>query len=391
MNTLFFFSVFLAAFSTAVLLKLSHPIHGRWTGDFQDSGVQKHHQGNPPRIGLLPLLAGCAMAAFEMAKSTDLAIAESASLLGLLLLCAAPAALCGLLEDVTKKVRARWRLLCPMLGVCLAAWLMNALIPTLGIPGLNLLVTYWPVALLVTLLMVVGFTHAMNLVDGLNGLASGLSVLMLAATAYAARHVGDMPLFYVCAVMAVAVLGFMALNFPRGLMFLGDGGAYFLGFSLAVIWILLLVRNPGEVSPWFVMAVAFHPTMETIFSILRRKLRTRRRNATAPDRLHLHTLAFRRRWRPLVNQFVWADGWVANAGASVSVLFFATVPVLGACLHPASSAWGLFMIVMGIVVYLAQFTGVVRFRGYALLRWVKAQRQRVAPRHVGAASAFDGQ
>jgi UDP-GlcNAc:undecaprenyl-phosphate/decaprenyl-phosphate GlcNAc-1-phosphate transferase len=216
--------------------------------------------------------------------------------------------------------------------------------------------------------------------------------MMLGATAYAAHHVGDQALFQVCGVLAVAVLGFLAINFPRGLMFLGDGGAYFLGFVLAQIWVLLLVRNPGEVSPWFVMAVAFHPTMETIYSILRRKfLRARRRNATAPDRLHLHTLVFRRRVRPLLKQWPWAEAWVANAGASLGVLFFAAVPILAACLRPDSHLWGIFILLVAIVIFLAQFRDMAQFRGFALLRWVKQSRRHSRAPVLGQASAFDGQ
>jgi UDP-GlcNAc:undecaprenyl-phosphate/decaprenyl-phosphate GlcNAc-1-phosphate transferase len=392
LDTLHLFSVFAASFAAAILIKLTHSIHGRWTGDFADSGVQKHHEGNPPRVGLLPLLAGSGVGVLGLQQSQLIDANDAGALLALLLLCAAPAAALGLLEDVTKKVRARWRLLAPMIGVCLGAAVMGALIPTLGIPGLNLLVQWWPVALLVTILMVVGFTHAMNIVDGLNGLASGLALMMLGATAYAAHHVGDQALFQVCGVLAVAVLGFLAINFPRGLMFLGDGGAYFLGFVLAQIWVLLLVRNPGEVSPWFVMAVAFHPTMETIYSILRRKfLRARRRNATAPDRLHLHTLVFRRRVRPLLKQWPWAEAWVANAGASLGVLFFAAVPILAACLRPDSHLWGIFILLVAIVIFLAQFRDMAQFRGFALLRWVKQSRRHSRAPVLGQASAFDGQ
>ena len=392
LDTLILFSVFAASFVAAIVIKLTHPIHGRWTGDFEDSGVQKHHQGNPPRIGLLPLLAGCGIGVYGLNTSPRIDANDAGALLILLLLCTAPAATFGLLEDVTKNVRARWRLLAPMAGVLLGVVLLGAVIPTLGIPGLNALVQWWPAALLITVLMVVGFTHAMNLVDGLNGLASGLALMMLGATAYAAHHVGDMPLFELCGVLAIAVLGFMAINFPRGLMFLGDGGAYFLGFILAQIWILLLVRNPGAVSPWFVMAVAFHPTMETIYSILRRKfLRARSRNATAPDRLHLHTLVFRRRVRPLVKQLPWAETWVANAGAAVMVLLLAGVPILAACARPESHWWNGFIFAVAIVLYLAQFRDMAQMRGFALLRWIKASRQRSQEAALGAASAFDGQ
>jgi UDP-N-acetylmuramyl pentapeptide phosphotransferase/UDP-N-acetylglucosamine-1-phosphate transferase len=67
-----------------------------------------------------------------------------------------------------------------------------------------------------------------------------------------------------------AVLGFFLWNFPAGLIFLGDGGAYFLGFYVAEVSILLLVRNP-EVSPLFPLLVCIYPVFETLFSIYRRR------------------------------------------------------------------------------------------------------------------------
>lgn len=145
----------------------------------------------------------------------------------------------------------------------------------------------------------------MNIVDGLNGLASGLAMTMLAVTAAAAFRVDDSAVMVIALSLLGSIGGFYAFNFPSGRLFLGDGGAYFLGFVLVELWILLVMRNPGEVSPSFIVALAAHPTIETIFSIVRRRiLRHRPRNATAPDRLHLPTLILRRRSRPLFSKQV---------------------------------------------------------------------------------------
>ena len=85
------------------------------------------------------------------------------------------------------------------------------------------------------------------------------------------------------------MLGFFVWNFPAGLIFLGDGGAYFLGFYLAELAILLLHRNP-EVSPMFPLLLCIYPVFETLFSIYRRKCaarpagrHARRRPPAQPD------------------------------------------------------------------------------------------------------------
>jgi UDP-N-acetylmuramyl pentapeptide phosphotransferase/UDP-N-acetylglucosamine-1-phosphate transferase len=82
------------------------------------------------------------------------------------------------------------------------------------------------------------------------------------------------------------------MNFPLGKIFLGDGGAYFLGFALGWMAVLLSSRNP-QVSPWACFLVCGYPIIETLFSILRRV--KRQAHFGHPDRLHLHSLV-RARW-----------------------------------------------------------------------------------------------
>ncbi|MDE2299010.1 MAG: glycosyl transferase, partial [Burkholderiales bacterium] len=103
-------------------------------------------------------------------------------------------------------------------------------------------------------------------------------------------------IFTAALITAGAVLGFFVWNFPAGLIFLGDGGAYLLGFVLAELCVLLIERNP-TVSPIFTLLLCAYPIFETIFTIYRRKVV--RGVATAePDGIHLHTLIHRRliRW-----------------------------------------------------------------------------------------------
>lgn len=102
-------SVGLVSLAVAALVVLRAPLHALWSADQAGQGIQKHHHGAPPRI---PILAGCVLAALLLGSAgrqdgTDGLFAQ-------LLLCGLPAALMGLLEDVTKRVRARWRLLAPM-------------------------------------------------------------------------------------------------------------------------------------------------------------------------------------------------------------------------------------------------------------------------------------
>ena len=99
---------------------------------------------------------------------------------------------------------------------------------------------------------------------------------------------------------AALVLGFFLVNFPLGKIFLGDGGAYFCGFLLAALGVLLPARNP-EVSAWTAILICAYPVIETLAS-MRRKARRDGHSVGQPDRVHFHMLAHRRYARRLVRR-----------------------------------------------------------------------------------------
>jgi len=98
-----------------------------------------------------------------------------------------------------------------------------------------------------------GCTHALNIIDGMNGLAGMIATLMALSLALVALQVQDIPIFLIAASLASATLGFLVWNFSFfGRVFSGDGGAYFLGFMLAELAVQLVVRNPvcRRFTPW---------------------------------------------------------------------------------------------------------------------------------------------
>ena len=163
--------------------------------------------------------------------------------LWLWVLAAIPAFASGLAEDITKRVSARRRLFFTAVSTLLGIWLLNATITRTGIPLLDELVAWAPLAVLFTMFMVTGVTHAVNIIDGFNGLASMCVLMMMLALAYVAYQVGDRFVLTSSLICAGAILGFFFWNFPAGLIFLGDGGAYFLGFTLAELSVLLIART----------------------------------------------------------------------------------------------------------------------------------------------------
>jgi len=147
-----------------------------------------------------------------------------------------------------------------------------------------------PIAILFTIFAVTGICHAINLIDGVNGLAAITSILIALGLGTICLEAGLRDLSVAALLVVPAVLGFFLFNFPTGKIFLGDGGAYTLGHVLGWIAILTIQSSP-EVTPWAVLLVFFWPVADTGLAIYRRKRAGRPTNQ--PDRLHFHQLVMR--------------------------------------------------------------------------------------------------
>jgi UDP-N-acetylmuramyl pentapeptide phosphotransferase/UDP-N-acetylglucosamine-1-phosphate transferase len=324
-----------AAWLICYLILRHEDLHAHYTHDHVDAGPQKFHAQPTPRVGGVALYVGLLAAAGVLTLPIlDARLPEY----GLLLIAGAPAFLGGLLEDVTKKVGVYQRLLLTMVSAALCAWLLGAVLPRLDLPLVDGLFVWPLLALLFTVFAVSGVANAINIIDGYNGLAAGYAVIVLAALAWVAAQVGDGLLFTTSLASIGALLGFLAWNWPKGRIFLGDGGAYLLGFLLAELSVLLVVRNP-EVTPWFPFALMIYPVFETLFSIYRRKL-LRNHGAMRPDALHLHQIIYARvvrhgvgskdpRDRLARNSRVAPYLWAINAvGAVWACVFWQSPPLL---------------------------------------------------------------
>jgi UDP-GlcNAc:undecaprenyl-phosphate GlcNAc-1-phosphate transferase len=295
-------------------------LHRHLTHDAVDGGPQKNHANPTPRIGGVQLVSGL-LAGWLMLDAWGKEPRDHIS--GLLLLCAAPAFTGGLVEDVTKRVGVKERLLMTMLSGALACWLLGAVVSRLGIPFIDPMLAWLPISIAFSCFAVGGITNSVNIIDGFHGLASGVAIIVAATMAYTAWRVGDTSILNITLALVGALVGFFVWNWPRGLIFLGDGGAYLVGALLAEVSILLVVRHP-EISPWYPVLLLSHPIAETIFSIGRRTVRQKTAVGGA-DNNHLHQLVFRRLYgqrgdcgdcNPRVAKFFWAAGVGTCLGAS---------------------------------------------------------------------------
>lgn len=303
----FFGITAMAALCISVLIVLTARWHGHLSMD-STLGVQKAHVNPTPRVGGVGIYGSLLLVWLLLPEG------DTRQILGLVVLAGLPAWLFGLAEDLTKRVGVLPRLLATMFSGIVACAISDVALTRLDIPLLDDLLTFWPVAVLFTAFAVGGVANAINIIDGFHGLASGTSILALLALAVLALLAGDIPLAVVCLLVACAVAGFWLMNYPWGKIFLGDGGAYFTGFALAWLAVLLPMRNP-DTSPWASLMVCAYPFIEVIYSMLRRKLENR--SMGEPDSRHLHSLLasqfIRRHFRELshglqnaaVAPFIW--------------------------------------------------------------------------------------
>jgi UDP-N-acetylmuramyl pentapeptide phosphotransferase/UDP-N-acetylglucosamine-1-phosphate transferase len=281
----------LTTFFVCLFIVLTKSWHGHLTLD-QSSGVQKFHEAPTPRVGGIALMIGLAVVWLLVLEPVK-------DILRNMLIASLPAFMFGTAEDLTKKVSVKARLLATIFSGVLAWWLTGISITHVDIWGLDSLLKWLPISVMFTAIAIGGFANSVNIIDGFNGLASGVLFICLAALGMIAFAAGDVVMAKVCFVLGSTLIGFFIINYPFGKIFLGDGGAYLFGFLVAWTAILIVERN-SAVSPWAVVLACGYPIVEVVFSILRRFIR--KVSPGHPDRLHMHSLVRSRIIRKYINE-----------------------------------------------------------------------------------------
>jgi UDP-N-acetylmuramyl pentapeptide phosphotransferase/UDP-N-acetylglucosamine-1-phosphate transferase len=338
------------AFLASLLLCIAVVLTKRWHGAFSmdtTDGIQKFHSAPTPRIGGIPIILALVIA---WGRSS----AEIQALLAPILFAGMPAFLFGIAEDLTKQIGMVQRLLATMASGLLAWLITDCSLSRLDIWGVDLIMQFTLFSVMFTAFAVGGVANAINIIDGFNGYAALTCTIAFTGFALIAFQVGDQNLSIVSFILAVSVWGFFWVNWPFGKLFLGDGGAYFLGFALAWIAVLLIERNPS-VSAFSALVICILPITEVLFSIFRRKVRNE--HPGKPDRLHFHSLLQRRYMRK------WFVKWTSLARNSLVGILMGLMSLVSAILanfiydNTLNCVISSFLIVMG---YVAVFARMVR-------------------------------
>ena len=143
---------------------------------------------------------------------------------------------------------------------------------------------------IITVFWIVGITNAVNLMDGLDGLAAGSVAIMSLSLAYIAYihgiRLGSMPVCIALVAVAAGCIGFLPYNFSPAKTFMGDGGALYLGYMIAVLSVISPLKRATVVGALIPMLTLAVPIFDTALAMLRRTLK--HESIMAADKGHLH-------------------------------------------------------------------------------------------------------
>jgi UDP-N-acetylmuramyl pentapeptide phosphotransferase/UDP-N-acetylglucosamine-1-phosphate transferase len=343
--------------------------------------VQRFHKGDVPRVGgvaiLLGLIAGWVMATLSATAGDRVNTSMQVGIAVTWLVVVLPAALGGAWEDITQDVSVTLRFGMTSLSAALACWLLDVGLTRIGVPVADAWLAATPVAgLILAFIALCGLPHAFNLIDGYNGLAGTVALLICLALVHVALANGDRQLAGVLICLVGATAGFLFWNYPRGSIFAGDGGAYLWGLVIGIGSLTLVQRHPA-VSPWFPLLLVIYPVWETLFSIYRKVVR-----GVSPgvaDALHFHQLIYRRIVRNVFDDDETRRVLSRNNRTSPYLWGFAGLTIAPALLFWSNTPVLIFFCVLFVASYVTAYLMIIRFKVPAWLGHSSRSRRR---RHV---------
>lgn len=344
-----------ALFAGWLIERYDH-LHAWASHEATDDGRQKFHTHPRPRIGGATVALGLCAAVGASSYLDDSMSRDG----WLFLIACLPAFSAGFVEDLTKKIGPDIRLWSGFLSALLSVLFFDAAIDNISIPWMNDVLHWYPAAVLFSVVAVGGIAHAVNIIDGNNGLAGMVSILIMLAIAWVAWRVGDSIVCALALILVGSTIGFLFWNWPRARMFAGDGGAYLWGVSIGILCVMLVARN-AAVSPWFAFLVVCYPVTETVFTIYRRKV-LQRTAPGLPDARHLHQFIYRRvlRGASLPKNDTRCE--TLNSATSPFLWCLSLIAVIPAVLFWDRTEWLIVFTAVFILTYLWLYRSIVRFQ-----------------------------
>ena len=356
-----------------VVSTIASAIAVRWLSKharhYGEAKPQRFHLGEVPRLGGAAVLAGVLFSWTFGVLQTAQGDASSLRLgwwVGGWMLAVLPAALGGIAEDLTQRLSVRYRLVLTAFSGVIAVALLDLSVPRLGFDAIDSFITAVPwLGMVLAVLAIAGLPHAFNIIDGYNGLSGMVALIVCLALAHVSLQVGDRALAALLVTTAAATAGFLVWNYPRGMLFAGDGGAYLWGVVIALASIALVQRNP-IVSPWFPFLLLIYPVWETLFSMYRKLARGD--SPGMADALHFHQLIYRRIVRSVFHHDEARRMLKRNNRTSPWLWGFTMLTVAPALLFWNNTPILIAFCMLFAVSYVGAYLAIVRFK---VPRWLR--------------------
>jgi UDP-GlcNAc:undecaprenyl-phosphate/decaprenyl-phosphate GlcNAc-1-phosphate transferase len=331
---------------TPLVKKLAYKV-----GATDQPNVRKVHQKIMPRLGGLAIYIGF-IAGFLILRPED-------PYAGAIILGSAVILLTGMADDIFD-LSPRLKLL-GQLTAAFTVVLGGVQIEFINLPFGGVL-EFGMFSIPITILWIVGITNAINLIDGLDGLAAGVSTIGLATIGFMAMLKGDVFVMSLALILIVSTLGFLYFNFHPAKIFMGDTGALFLGYMIAVLS-MLGFKNVTMISLIVPLIILGVPISDTFFAIIRRIVN--KSPLSAPDKSHLHHCLLR----------------IGFTHKQTVIIIYAIAAMfsLAAIIFSMSTLWGAMIVIAVLLIaieWLIESIGLVNANYQPLIKFVKARATR---------------
>ena len=277
------------AFATSLIasLALTWLVRERATraGMFDPTDARKVHTRQIPRVGGVAIFLSVAVALAVLALRGGFeGVGLASSKLTVIVIGGAATFLLGLYDDL-RQMRARYKF-AVQIAIAIGIFAAGVRIDTIALPLIGQIHFNPVMGLFFTIFWFVGLTNAFNLIDGLDGLASGAAMFALTTMFVVATINQQAGAALVTLAVAGATLGFLRYNFHPASIFLGDSGSLFLGFMLAGIGAISSQKGSTVVAIAIPLVSLGLPVLDTALAIVRRFLRGQ--PIFSADRGHIH-------------------------------------------------------------------------------------------------------
>lgn len=266
----------------------------------------------------------------------------------------------GILDDIYS-LSAKVKFL-GQIGAALIPVLAGIQINYITVPN-GEIIEFGYLAIPITVFWIVAITNAINLIDGLDGLAAGVSSIALISISTLAFSLGNIVATFVALLILGSTLGFLVYNFYPAKIFMGDTGSLFLGYIISIIAILGFTKSATIFSLIIPIIVLAIPIIDTTFAIIRRLVNGK--PLTAPDKYHLHHCLIRLGF--------------THRQSVIVIYLLSGLFSLAAIIFSRSTIWGSSVLIIALLVLvelLVEVTGLISTNYRPLLNLIDGRRRK---------------